>query len=102
MKKLMILAAVLSATAFALADETDQKQKGQHGPKGPITEEQFVAHGQARAENQGVEFDETAAQAKFAELDTDGNGELSREEAPKRRGKRGGKGNKQNCEAPAE
>jgi hypothetical protein len=94
MKKLMILAVVLSAVAFAQAEESEPKKKGQQGPKGPITEEQFIEHGQMRAEKQEIEFDEAAARAKFAELDVDGNGELSKEEAPKRRGKKGGKGGK--------
>lgn len=101
MKKLMILAAVLSAVALTQAEETEQQQKGPRGPKGPITEEQFIAHGQARATEQGVEFDEAAAQAKFAELDADGNGELSREETPKRQGRKG-QGEEESSEAPAE
>lgn len=105
MKKLMILAVVLSAAALTQAEETQQQQKGPRGPKGPITEEQFIAHGQERAESQGVEFDEATAKTKFAELDADGNGELSKEEAPKRRGKKGPKGKKgeqESTEAPAE
>jgi hypothetical protein len=102
MKKLMILTVVLAAAAFAQAQETEQKEKGSRGPKGPITEEQFVAHGQEHAERQGVEFDEAAAKAKFAELDVDGNGELTREEAPKHRRKKGGKGKKMECESGVE
>ena len=108
MKKLMILAVVLSTAAFAQAEETGQNRKGQKGPKGPITVEQFIEHGQVRAEKQGVEFDEAAARAKFAELDKDSNGELTKKEAPKRRGKKGGKGGKgekgpqKGGEAPAE
>ncbi|MDF7825084.1 hypothetical protein P4B35_13760 [Pontiellaceae bacterium B12227] len=104
MKKLMTLAVLLSAVAFAQAAESEQKGKGQRGPRGPVTEEQFVARGQARAEKQGVEFDEAAAKAKFAELDVNGDGELSKEEAPKRKGKgpKGQKGDKKGGEKPAE
>ena len=107
MKKLLILAVVLSAVTFAQAEEPDQKKKGPKGPRGPVTEEQFIAHGQQRAEKQGTEFDDAAAAAKFAELDADGNGELSRAEAPKRRGKKGGekgskKGKKKGNKAPTE
>ncbi len=94
MKKLMILAIALSAVTFTQAEEAEKKGKGPRGPKGPVTEEQFIARGQERAEKQGTEFDAAAAKAKFAELDVDGNGELSREEAPKRRGKKGSKGEK--------
>ncbi|MEI6892582.1 MAG: hypothetical protein V5783_10470 [Pontiella sp.] len=91
MKKLITLAVILTTAAFAQAEETEQQEKGTRGPKGPITIEQFVERGQARAERRGVEFDEDAARAKFAELDVDGDGELSKEEAPKRRGKKGPK-----------
>ncbi|MDF7800260.1 hypothetical protein P4C99_12350 [Pontiellaceae bacterium B1224] len=100
MKKLIALAVVLSSVAFVQAQDAEQKEKGgPRGPKGPITEEQFVAQGQARAEQEGIEFNEADAREKFAELDADGDGELSREEMPKR-GER--KGPKQGDEAPAE
>jgi len=103
MKKLMILAVVLAAATFAQAEEAEQKKEGKRGPRGPVTEEQFIERGQARAEKEGVEFDEAAAKAKFAELDADGNGELSREEAPKRKGKKGPrKGEKKGGDTAAE
>jgi hypothetical protein len=104
MKKLMTLAVVLSAVAFAQAEETEQKKKGPPGgPKGPVTEEQFLARGQARAEKEGIEFNEAEAKKRFASLDKDGNGEISKEEAPKRRGKDGERGPKNGGEkAPAQ
>ena len=87
MKTWMTLALILCIGAAVQAEEAKDTKK-QEGPKEPITKEQFMAQQKKRAEKKKTEFDQAKVEAQFKKLDKNGDGKLSAEEKPARKGKK--------------
>lgn len=95
MKKWLILAVMAAVAVGVQADEAGKKKKG----KGkPITKEKYVAQQKEAAEKEGKKFNKKKAAKKFDKMDTNGDGKLTGDEKPKKKGK----GNKEKSKNPAE
>ncbi|MDF7799519.1 EF-hand domain-containing protein [Pontiellaceae bacterium B1224] len=68
-------------TAPAAPTETKKREQK------PVTKEIYVANQKKMAERKGVDFDQTAAEAKFTKMDKNKDGTLTADEMPKRKPK---------------
>jgi uncharacterized protein YcfL len=76
MKKLVVVFVAMLMVAGVQAKE-----------KGPKSKEQYIAAQQKKAANKGVAFDLAKVEAKFAQMDKNGDGKLTADEmapAPKK------------------
>ena len=88
MNKWFVLALIATVAFGTQAGEGEGKKKGE-GKDAEITKAQFVAKQKAMAEKKGAEFDQAATEAKFDKLDENGDGKLTGDEKPKKKGKKG-------------
>lgn len=91
MNKWFVLALIATVAFGVQAGDGEGEKKGE-GKDAEITKAQFVARQKTMAEKKGTEFDQTATEAKFDKLDKNGDGKLTGDEKPKRKGKKNGEG----------
>lgn len=90
MNKWVVLVVALMMVAGVQAAEEKSKGKG----KGPVTKEKYIANQKKRAEKAGKEFDQAKAEKVFSKLDKNGDGVLTKDEMPPKKGKKKEKGKK--------
>lgn len=78
MKKLLVLAVVLTMVAGAQAKE---KGKVKPATAAPMTKAEFIQEAAKKAEASGTAFDKAAEEALFASKDKNGDGVLTADEA---------------------